>query len=207
MLVKSYGDRGILLSELSDAERSVAVEAFEKALPDGCSEFILGYDSLLLVGEVPRLHEIDLDQLFAAPRNESSQRSVIELNVHYEGEDLEAVAEAIGATKAEVIRLHSSPVYTVRMMGFSPGFPYLDGLNERLHLERRESPRNRIEPGTVAIGGPHAGIYTVASPGGWHLLGRTEHPLFNLDAAARSNASVTEVFSLSLGDRVRFKAV
>ncbi|MDC0497408.1 allophanate hydrolase subunit 1 [bacterium] len=207
MLVKPYGDRGILLSELSDTERSIAVGAFQKALPDGCYEFVLGYDSLLLVGEVSQLRELDLDQIFAAAGQEPSQRSVVEIDVHYDGEDLESVAEAIGASTDEVIRLHTSPVYTVRMMGFSPGFPYLDGLDERLHLERRESPRNRIEPGTVAIGGLHAGIYTVASPGGWHLLGRTEHPLFNLDAAASPGASVTDVFALSLGDRIRFKAV
>jgi allophanate hydrolase subunit 1 len=59
----------------------------------------------------------------------------------------------------------------------------------------------------VAIGGPHAGIYTVASPGGWHLLGRTEHPLFDLEAAARSNAAANDVFALSLGDRIRFKRI
>ena len=79
-------------------------------------------------------------------------------------------------------------------------------MDPRLHLERRDSPRNHIEPGAVAIGGAHAGIYTVASPGGWHLLGHTDHSLFNLAAAQQSRPQSQEVFALSPGDQVRFQA-
>jgi KipI family sensor histidine kinase inhibitor len=91
------------------------------------------------------------------------------------------------------------------MMGFSPGFPYLDGLDPKLHLDRRPSPRNHIAPGSVAIGGSHAGIYSVASPGGWHLLGNTKWPLFDLEAAKLANPNPTTVFALSVGDRVHFQ--
>lgn len=207
MVVKPYGDRGVLLSELNDAERSNAILNLEAALPDGCAEFVLGYDTILLVGDVSRLQGLRFDELFEEADGEAVELPLIEINVHYDGEDLKSVADAIKLTVSEVIELHTAPIYTVRMMGFSPGFPYLDGLDERLHLERRDSPRNRIEPGSVAIGGPHAGIYTVASPGGWHLLGRTDHPMFSVDAARAQNASADDVFALSVGDRIRFKAV
>ena len=83
-------------------------------------------------------------------------------------------------------------------MGFTPRFPYLEGLDPRLNLARRSSPRNHVQPGTVAISGPHAGIYSVASPGGWHLLGQTELPLFR-----RSPFDELRVLSLSKGNRAR----
>lgn len=207
MLVKPYGDRGVLLSELNDAERSNAIENLEAALPEGCSEFVFGYDTILLIGDVTRLQNLRFDELFEGVAGEASERPFVEIDVHYDGEDLKSVSDAIKVSVSEVIELHTAPIYTVRMMGFSPGFPYLDGLDGRLHLERRDSPRNRIEPGSVAIGGPHAGIYTVASPGGWHLLGRTDHPMFNPDAARAQNAPADDVFALTVGDRIRFKAV
>jgi KipI family sensor histidine kinase inhibitor len=93
------------------------------------------------------------------------------------------------------------------MMGFAPGFPYLDGLNERLHLERKASPHDRIQPGSVAIGGSHAGIYSVASPGGWHLLGRTDLMLFQPEKARGTVSDAREVFTLAAGDRVKFVVI
>jgi len=92
-------------------------------------------------------------------------------------------------------------------MGFAPGFPYLDGLDERLHLKRKASPRDRIEPGSVAIGGSHAGIYSVASPGGWHLLGRTDFPLFQPEKARGTLSDAREVFALAAGDTVKFLVI
>jgi len=91
------------------------------------------------------------------------------------------------------------------MIGFTPGFPYLEGLDEALHLPRRASPRPRIEAGAVAIGGPHAGIYSVASPGGWHLLGRTPERLFDPPSAQGSAPEPRQVFRFAPGDRLRFQ--
>ncbi len=208
-----YGDAGLLVSapEFEDlAFRQRLGRALLEHPPAGYLEHVLGAGNLLLlfhgaiserlaldwfaglepfsesVGEVPRLHEVP---------------------VVYEGPDLAEVAEATGLTIDEVIHLHSDPEYQVRMMGFSPGFPYLDGLNPRLHLPRRGSPRKRIEPGTVAIGGPHAGIYSIASPGGWHLLGRTELRLFKPEHAVGSTVDAAQVFCFRPGDRLRFVPV
>lgn len=204
MKLKPYGDRGILLSGLNDEERSAWLVKLENALPPGCEEYVLGYDSILLVGQ--GLLSVDPKFCSDATPVASTSRQLHTIDVTYNGIDLESVAEDCGITIAQVIELHTAPTYTVRMMGFSPGFPYLDGLDPRLHLPRRASPRTRIAPGTVAIGGAHAGIYSVASPGGWHLLGHTDWPLFNLEAARQSNPNPREVFALAPGDQVRFQA-
>lgn len=129
---------------------------------------------------------------------------VQEVPVVYEGPDLEWLGRETGLSREEVIAVHSRPVYTVRMMGFSPGFPYLDGLDQRLHVERRAQPRKRIKAGSVAIGGPHAGIYSIPSPGGWHLLGHTDRALFEPEAAIGDAPAPRAVFAFQPGDRIRF---
>lgn len=209
---RTYGDRGVLLSRLEKGARSRLIERFERTLPGGCREFVIGYDSILLIGSVPALavqaealeREPDTDTSEPARRKPGNLR---EFPVSYDGPDLEAVAEACGLSVEELIKIHSKPTYTVHMMGFAPGFPYLEGLDPRLHLARRSSPRNHVQPGTVAIGGPHTGIYSVASPGGWHLLGQTELSLFCPEAAQERNPDLTAIFTLKPGDRVRFQAV
>lgn len=119
--------------------------------------------------------------------------------VCYDGEDLVEVSAATGLTVDEVVALHSAADYTVAAVGFSPGFPYLLGLPERLHVPRRATPRTRVEAGSVAIGGGQAGIYPSASPGGWHVLGRTGVSLFDPHAPVPA--------LLKPGDRVRFMPV
>ena len=91
----------------------------------------------------------------------------------YDGQDLQEVAKLHQIDEAEVIRLHSSVDYPVYMLGFLPGFVYLGGLDEHLHTPRLDSPRKVIPAGSVGIGGSQTGIYPMASPGGWRLIGRT----------------------------------
>jgi len=110
------------------------------------------------------------------------------------GPDLEPMASDKGMTVEEIVRLHSSAVYEVRAIGFSPGFPYLSGLPEALHMPRKASPRLVVPVGSVGIGGAQTGIYTLATPGGWHLLGRTPLRLFRPEAEEPS--------WLRLGDKV-----
>ncbi|NGP44689.1 5-oxoprolinase subunit PxpB [Bacillaceae bacterium SIJ1] len=94
------------------------------------------------------------------------------------GPDLEAVASHAGMTTDEVIDLHSQQTYTIQFIGFLPGFPYLKGLPKPLSMARRSNPRPHVPVGSVGIGGQQTGIYPVASPGGWQLIGRTPLPLF-----------------------------
>ncbi|MCC6459753.1 MAG: 5-oxoprolinase subunit PxpB [Saprospiraceae bacterium] len=109
-------------------------------------------------------------------------RAPVEIPVRYGGAlgpDLRAVARHAGLTEAELIELHSGQAYTVYLIGFLPGFPYLGFLPEALVLPRRATPRTRVPAGSVAIAGRQTGIYPQASPGGWHLLGHTEFRLFD----------------------------
>lgn len=119
-----------------------------------------------------------------------------EIAVRYDGEDLPEVARRTGLDAAEVVARHAAPLYTVVCLGFSRGFPYLEGLDPALRLPRRASPRPRVPAGSVAIAAEQAGIYPQATPGGWHLLGTTDAVLF--DESAEPPAS------LAPGDRVRF---
>lgn len=114
---------------------------------------------------------------------QSHQSRLIEIPVHYGGEfgeDLFDVAKFHHTTAEEIIRRHTEPTYTVFMMGFQPGFPYLGGLPENLHTPRRAQPRTKVPAGSVGIGGSQTGIYPFTSPGGWQLLGRTEISLFDI---------------------------
>ena len=95
------------------------------------------------------------------------------------GPDLDVVAQHTGLSAAEVVARHTAPDYLVHMIGFAPGFPYLGGLDARLATPRRPQPRPLVPAGTVGIAGAQTGIYSLPTPGGWQLIGRTPLPLFN----------------------------
>ncbi len=127
---------------------------------------------------------------------------VIEIPVRYGGvfgEDLDAAAAELGIAADTLISRHGAALYTVAMIGFAPGFPYLSGLDPSLALPRLATPRTRVPAGSVAIGGAQTGIYPRESPGGWRLLGRTPLRLFDPQRASPS--------LLAPGDRVRFIAI
>ena len=96
------------------------------------------------------------------------------------GPDLEEVAAHCGMTPEQVIAAHSAPCYRIYMLGFTPGFPYLGGMDPRLATPRRKEPRIRIPAGSVGIAGNQTGVYPIESPGGWQLIGRTPLRLFDL---------------------------
>ncbi|MET3695946.1 inhibitor of KinA [Bacillus oleivorans] len=95
------------------------------------------------------------------------------------GPDLESLAEQLGYSVEDVIQLHSSPLYEVRFIGFSPGFPFFSGLDQRLAFPRKATPRLKIAPGSVGIAGKQTGIYSLETPGGWNIIGKTPIELFN----------------------------
>lgn len=138
---------------------------------------------------------------FTEPR-EAPQAPLVEIPVCYEAEyalDLEEVARRSRLSTEEVVRLHSSGEYRVHCIGFVPGFPYLGGLPSQLASPRRATPRKIVPAGSVAIGGAQTGIYPIASPGGWNLIGRTPLQLFD---ARREPPAL-----LAPGDRVRFRTI
>ena len=112
------------------------------------------------------------------------------------GPDLEFVAQNAGISTDEVVDIHSGADYLIYMMGFSPGFPYLGGLSEKLHTPRLQTPRTEIPAGSVGIAESQTGVYPVASPGGWRLIGRTPVKMFDQNNEPPS--------LLSAGDYIRF---
>jgi len=123
----------------------------------------------------------------------------VQVPVRYGGEygiDLESVAHHLQLQVEEVIRIHTQRTYTVYMMGFTPGFPYMGKLDDALVMPRLESPRTRVAAGTVAIAGSQTGIYPIASPGGWQLIGWTPLKLFDPNSETP--------FLFAPGDEVRF---
>ena len=124
---------------------------------------------------------------------------IVEVPVRYGGEfgpDLEDVARLHSITPGEVVRIHASADYLVYFLGFSPGFPYLGGMPAEIATPRLAVPRRHTPVGSVAIGGDHTGIYPVASPGGWRVIGRTPLEIFRPERAP--------ITLIQMGDHVRF---
>ena len=121
--------------------------------------------------------------------------------MHYGGEagpDIEAVAASAGLSVADFIKLHTSREYPVAMIGFTPGFAYLSGLDAAVTATRLAVPRARVAAGSVGVIAGFSGVYPLAGPGGWPIVGRTDTKLFD--------ATRDDPFLLRPGMRVRFKA-
>lgn len=123
---------------------------------------------------------------------------LVEIPTVYDGPDLAEVADRIGCSIAELVQMHSEREYLAAFAGFAPGFMYCTGLDERLRVPRRDTPRTSVPKGSVAIADVYTAVYPVASPGGWNLLGHTDVELFDPGAA--------EPAFIRPGDRVRFVA-
>jgi 5-oxoprolinase (ATP-hydrolysing) subunit B len=162
----------------------------------GMNNLTVVLDPLLVCPEgfLPQLEIIWLQSGKAQPASRE-----IHIPVEYggvAGPDLEFVAQKSGLTTSEVISMHSGMEYIVYFIGFQPGFAYLAGLPEKLFIPRRAEPRLSVPAGSVGIGGSQTGIYPSETPGGWHLIGKTQLCLFNpLDPIPTL---------LQPGDRVRF---
>jgi len=149
--------------------------------------------------------QVTHDALSAAIRRLARKRPPLEepgrlhrIPVVYDGPDLEEVAQRTGLSPQRVIELHGRPIYRVFLVGFVPGWAYLGPLPDELVLPRRATPRTQVPAGSVAIAGPETGIYPLASPGGWNLIGRTSVKLFLPDSDPPS--------LFRAGDRVKFFA-
>jgi KipI family sensor histidine kinase inhibitor len=165
------------------------------------------YASILIDFDPLRLSHIDTASLVKNLADKGRPQyervvNVVTIPVCYDlefGPDLQEVANHAKIPAREVIRLHSSATYRVHFLGFTPGFAYLCGLPEALHVPRLATPRKHVPAGAVAIAGSQAGIYPVDSPGGWLLIGRTPVSMFDPKA--------TRPTRLEPGDQVKFSEI
>jgi len=183
--------------------------AFEEHPPPGSIECVPAFTTMMLEFDPHAWPEVEAGLEEWMPRLEKAvgkrppPKTVKEVDVVYDGPDLERVAKAHSLSVEEVCQLHSGTVYKVYCLGFSPGFPYLGDLDRRLHTPRLTTPRTRVAAGSVAIGGEHTGIYPVESPGGWNVIGHTTTRLF--DPERRGPAGeLAGMFYLHPGDQVKF---
>ena len=209
--ITRYGPQAVLVRHSdrvteSALERGLALEAFlESKAISGCVERVPGFTTLLLRFDdaAPAPLEV-LGERLAADAWETAksprESRLIRIPVTYGGLDLQQVADHAGVRFEEVIERHRGGNYRVHCLGFAPGFPYLGGLDSQLHTPRLSTPRLQVPAGSVAIGGEHTGIYSVASPGGWNVIGRTPALLFN-----PAGEVLEDLFLLRPGDRVRFE--
>lgn len=211
--LKPLGDSSILITLGDEIDprlnrRVHALTSLIEAAPlAGVREIVPAYASLLVhydplaltYSQLADWLRLRLDQADSASAR--TQR-LIEIPTRYggaSGADLAAVAASHALTTAEVIRLHSGRDYLVYLMGFTPGFPYMGTLDEAIVTPRLETPRTLVPAGTVAIAGAQTGIYPLASPGGWNLIGWTPLKLFDPDSDSP--------FLFAPGDTVRFIAI
>ncbi|HYE81210.1 MAG TPA: 5-oxoprolinase subunit PxpB [Clostridia bacterium] len=187
------GDKGLVVEFGNDISEAVNRKvrnmylAVRKNRIQGIYEMIPTYRSLLIQYDPLEL-EIDklIDTLKEIENTLDSidlpKPRIIGLPTIYGGEygeDLSFVAEHNGVSEAEVVRIHSSVDYLIYMLGFTPGFPYLGGMSEKLETPRLNTPRTRIPAGSVGIAGKQTGVYPIESPGGWRLIGRTPVKLYD----------------------------
>lgn len=208
MQIVAASDRSLLISfgDRIDAELHAQVLRMFRALRGSADVVNLnpGYASILVTFDPLRVAHGEMEARIrerwaAAEQAPVGEPRRVEIPVVYGGEsgpDLEFVADANGLSVEQVIALHSGAEYLVYFLGFSPGFPYLGGMPERIAAPRLEQPRTRVPAGSVAIGGSQTGVYPVESPGGWRLIGRTSLRLFRPEEEPPT--------LLGMGDRVRF---
>ena len=172
---------------------------------DAWLEVVAGIDSVVV--------QFDLADMNAATAKVQLQRSlvnspvepepippVIEIPVAYggdDGPDLVAVCAALKLSEEEFVALHTAGEYTVDMLGFTPGFAYVGGLDQRLNVPRLQQPRTRVAAGSIGIADGRTGVYALPGPGGWPLIGRTDATLFD--------ATSSDPFVLRGGMKVRFR--
>ena len=175
------------------------IRGIVELIPAYCS-LLIQYDPMdLRYGQLRDRLEALVTQLDEV---EMPPKQVVEIPVAYGGEygpDLGEVARAHNISEEEVIKLHSEPEYPIYMLGFVAGFPYLGGMNKAIATPRKKSPRLKIEAGSVGIAGEQTGIYSVESPGGWQIIGRTPLKLYDVNR--------NEPVLLKAGQYIKFKPI
>lgn len=196
------GDLAILV-ELDDAEHRRRLDSTLRSTPlRHVIEHVPAATTVLVRVDAPaslqqvadEIKALDLSRPIPAPVGR-----VVVIDVVYDGEDLNEVADMLGISTDEVVARHTGQMWTVEFTGFAAGFGYLKGDSGGLDVPRRNTPRSVVPAGAVALAGEYSGVYPRASPGGWQLIGRTSTEVW--DDAANPPALLTP------GTTVRFEGV
>ena len=167
---------------------------------EGMRNVVVQFDSAGL-SHADAMAKLDT-QLRSIPKGKSVSQRRVEIPVCYGGEfgpELESIAEMLGMSPDAVIAMHTSRRHLVELIGFTPGFAYVSGLNNDIKVPRLSEPRVRVEPGSIGIAGGLTGMYALAGPGGWPLIGRTPLALFRADKS--------QPMLMRGGTQVRFVAI
>lgn len=174
-----------LLVECADLTATMDLHhSLEAADLPGVTELIPAARTVLISFDPARTNaEILAEAVHGLGHTESASDAAREvtIDVHYDGDDLDEVADLLSVSPAEVIKRHQAATWQVAFAGFAPGFGYLAGDDELFNVPRRSSPRTRVPVGSVALAGEFTGVYPRSSPGGWQLIGRTDAKLWDLD--------------------------
>lgn len=173
---------------------------------EGITELVPAYRSVTLYYE-PTLLTFDelVEKLTLAQSAEKIQlppQKIIYIPTCYGGElgpDLKSVASLHQLSEESVIRIHSDRSYLIYMIGFTPGFPYLGGMSKKIATPRLDTPRKKVSAGSVGIAGEQTGIYSMETPGGWQIIGKTPLELFHPES--------NQPFLLQAGNYVRFTPI
>jgi inhibitor of KinA len=213
LIFRNAGDRGFIVEfgqkidpAINKKVRAMA-DALIKNTPVGITEIIPTYRSVLLIYDpsltTPKKFTGVIKNIadnFA--NSEIEHGTVVKIPVCYGGDfgpDIKNVEKASRLDREEVIKLHSAPEYLIYMVGFTPGFPFLGGLNEKLFTPRLKTPRMAVPKGSVGIANDQTGMYPIQSPGGWQIIGRTPLNLFD--------PNCKNPFLYKAGDKIKFVPV
>lgn len=187
--VHDYGDQALLLEFNDNAEVLAWCAALREADLPGVVDVVPASRTVLLGLAGPRhqsptrarIGELRVERGAVESGPPSDRRADVTIDVVYDGEDLDEVARLAGLSRDQVVAAHTAAPMRVGFGGFAPGFAYLVGGDERLHLPRRAEPRTRVPVGSVGLAGEFSGVYPRESPGGWQLIGHTDAVLWDVD--------------------------
>lgn len=181
---------------------------------DGIVDVVPAVDSLMLVFDRPT--EAD-DNIMAAVAEACRLSAAVdlkpqthEISVCYDPEvapDIKAVMSHTGLSLQDIITTHSQPAYEISFLGFLPGFAYLSGLPQSLHIPRKSSPTTRTPAGSIAIANRQSGIYALNSPGGWHVIGRTPDSLVDWQSQQKMSYQPLDIIKFKPIDLAHYEHV
>ncbi|MBO6523707.1 MAG: 5-oxoprolinase subunit PxpB [Balneolaceae bacterium] len=180
------------------------ISEMEGAGLEGIIDIVPAYSSLAVFFDGSKWdhHTLiaEIENLSEGKSSVKAVQNMIEIPVCYElGMDWKDVIRQTGLEKEQIIELHNSKIYTIAMMGFIPGFIFLNGLDAKLAVPRKSTPRTGVPAGSIGIGGNQTGMYSLESPGGWNIIGRSPKSFFD--------SSKNPPTLLKAGDKVKFTSI